>query len=299
VNPSPRRCRFAQLVSEHSGLAQVSLVAAAVVITLALVLGGPSPLSFADNGDPCDIASDENACGRVSDGAIMIGTETGSRQPELRGPVDGVGKASRRALSPQELSVARQIAVMCMTAQVNAAARGSALPPEVAALCAPAPAAPAPAPAPVVITAGMVLRAFRELPLYRGAIRTDPVGWTLVNLDTYFWCADGGGQSCADLGEPEQVITLLGRQVRIRPHVTAYTWRFGDGTAETADAGRVTHVYRSGTTAVVTVTLSWSAEYSVGGGGFQPIGGTTTTTSEPLVLPVREARPVLVGGGGV
>jgi len=142
----------------------------------------------------------------------------------------------------------------------------------------------------------MILRAFRELPLYRGAIRTDPEGWTLVNLDTYFWCADAAGATCVDLGEPEQEVTLLGRQVRIRPHVTAYTWRFGDGTSETVAAAQATHVYRSRLTATVTVTLTWSAEYSVGGGAFQPIGGTTTTTSAPLVLPVREARPVLVGG---
>jgi hypothetical protein len=149
-----------------------------------------------------------------------------------------------------------------------------------------------------LITPGAVLQAFRELPLYRGAIRTDPDGWTLVNLDTYFWCADGAGASCADVGEPEKVVSLLGRQVRIRPHVTGYTWQFGDGTAETAGPGRVAHVYTTKMTAVVTVTLTWSAEYAVGGGGFQPIGGTTTTTSPPLILPVREARPVLISGDG-
>src|SRR5205823_5876543 len=120
--------------------------------------------------------------------------------------------------------------------------------------------------------------------------------WTLVNLDTYFWCADPSGRSCVDLGESEQVITLLGRQIRIRPHVMTYTWQFGDGTARTAGPERVVHVYRERRTAVVTVTLTWSAQYSVGGGGFQPIGGTTTTTSEPLVLPIREAWPVLIGG---
>ena len=159
-------------------------------------------------------------------------------------------------------------------------------------MCAPAPTAPT---APV-LTPGMVLRAFRQLPLYHGGVRTDPVGWTLVNLDTYFWCADGAGRSCVDRGEPERVVTLLGREVRIRPHVIRYTWRFGDGAEQSAGTGRVAHVYRSRLAAVVTVTLTWSAEYSVGGSGFQPVGGTTTTTSAPLVLPVREARPVLVGG---
>jgi len=142
----------------------------------------------------------------------------------------------------------------------------------------------------------MALRAFRELPLYHGSIRTDPVGWTLVNLDTYFWCADGAGRSCVDRGEPERVVTLLGRDVRIRPHVIRYTWRFGDGTVRAAGIGRVAHVYRSRRTAAVMVTLTWSAEYSVGGSGFRPVAGATTTTSAPLALPVREARPVLVSG---
>jgi hypothetical protein len=248
---------------------------------------------------PCSNPLNVQLCEEFNHGSIILGSERGAAS-RSNSHVNGRaqvsdGNSSGGTPSRQELSVARQIAVMCMTAQMNAAARGTALPPEVAALCYPGPSA-APAPPVAALTPGMVLRAFRELPLYRGAIRTDPVGWTLVNLDTYFWCADGAGKSCADLGEPEQVITLLGRQVRIRPHVTAYTWRFGDGTAETTGAGFVTHVYRARTTAVVSVTLTWSATYSVGGGGFQPIGGTTTTTSEPLVLPVREARPVLVGG---
>jgi hypothetical protein len=34
----------------------------------------------------------------------------------------------------------------------------------------------------------------------------------------------------------------------------------------------------------------------VAGGAFRPIPGATTTTSPPLTLPVRQARPVLVGG---
>jgi hypothetical protein len=56
-------------------------------------------------------------------------------------------------------------------------------------------------------------------------------------------------------------------------------------------------VYRRPGTAAVRVTLTWTAEFAVAGQPFQPIAGTTTTTSPPLALPVRQARPVLVGGG--
>lgn len=276
--------RLVQLIRPLPWRTHISLAIRASVFALTLVAIGPPALGLTDEGDPCDIAADESACGRASEGAIVIGTRSRSSPGERNRPTiaGGDGHIS---------TFADAVSAFCADAWANASVRGTALSPEVAALC-------NPSAGPLLLTPGIVLRAFRELPLYRGAIQTDPVGWTLVNLDTYFWCADGAGLSCVHRGEPEQLITLLGRQVRIRPHVTAYTWRFGDGSAQTQTAGegRVTHIYRSRQTAVVTVTLTWSAEYSVGGGGFQPIGGTTTTTSEPLVLPVREARPVLIGG---
>ncbi|MEN3362074.1 MAG: hypothetical protein V7637_6056, partial [Mycobacteriales bacterium] len=148
------------------------------------------------------------------------------------------------------------------------------------------------------VTADQVLRAFRELPLYRGGIRTDPRNWTLVNLETFFWCGGAGGRSCALLGQGQRTVVLLGQQVQVRPRIIAYRWRFGDGSAQTVTAagGRVGHIYRHRATAAVSVTLTWTAEFSVGGQAFQPIAGTTTTTSPPLALPVRQARPVLVGG---
>lgn len=149
-----------------------------------------------------------------------------------------------------------------------------------------------------VVTQDLVLRAFRELPLYRGGIRTDPRNWTLVNLQTFFSCGDPAGRSCVLLGEGERTVVLLGRQVRIRPRIVSYRWQFGDGTERTVTAGggRVGHVYRHPATAAVSVTLTWTAEFAVGGQPFQPIAGTTTTASPPLALPVRQARPVLVGG---
>jgi hypothetical protein len=42
----------------------------------------------------------------------------------------------------------------------------------------------------------------------------------------------------------------------------------------------------------VSVTLTWTADYAVGGDGFRPIGGTTTTTSPVRLLPVQEAQTI-------
>lgn len=140
-----------------------------------------------------------------------------------------------------------------------------------------------------------VLRAFEELPLYRGAIRTDPGVFTLVNLETYFWCADTAGRGCDLIGEGEQTVSLLGQAVRIRPRILSYAWDFGDGAGQEVDGGRAAHVYSRAGTVTVTLTLTWTADYAVGGGGFQPIGSTTTTTSPARALPVREAEAVIVG----
>ena len=149
---------------------------------------------------------------------------------------------------------------------------------------------------PVLPSRGEVLRAFRELPLYEGAIRTDPGAFTLVNLETFFWCADTAGRGCDLIGEGERTVTLLGQPVRIRPRIVSYGWDFGDGSGQQVDAGRVAHTYPRAGTVTVTLTLTWTADYAVGAGGFEPIGGTTTTTGPARALPVQEAEAVIVGG---
>jgi hypothetical protein len=193
----------------------------------------------------------------------------------------------RRAEAPEEVD---PLVASCVDARAEALAQGVPVPPRIQALCGGLPA----------VTPDLVLRAFRELPLYRGGINTEPRGWTLVNLETFFWCGDAGGHSCAVLGEAEQTVVLLGRQVRVRPRIISYAWSFGDGAQQAVTRGgdgRIGHVYRRPGRAVVQVTLTWTAEFAVAGQPFQPILGTTTTTSPPLALPVRQARPVLVGGG--
>jgi hypothetical protein len=227
--------------------------------------------------DDCDILATVSTCFGSRDGTIDI-------HASKEGSATTVPTSDGRPVRMDAL------AASCLDARTEALAQGAVVPPQIQARC--GGAGP-------VVTADLVLRAFRELPLYRGGVNTDPRGWTLVNLETYFWCGDSAGQSCAVVGEPEQVVTLLGRPVRVRPRIISYRWSFGDGAERTvaAGAGRVGHAYRRQGAATVRVTLTWTADFSVAGQPFLPIGGTTTTTSPPLALPIRAARPVLVGGG--
>jgi hypothetical protein len=177
-------------------------------------------------------------------------------------------------------------AAFCADAGAEAATAGG--PPPIEALCGLLPVAGAVAAVP---GRAEVLGAFRELGLYRGAVRSDPGRASFVNLETYFWCGDGG-QTCNALGEGGRTVTLLGQLVRIRPRIVSYEWRFGDGSSERVTAGRVAHTYGHTGAMAVSVTLTWTADYAVGGGGFRPIGGTTTTTSPVRVLPVQEAQTI-------
>ena len=173
-------------------------------------------------------------------------------------------------------------------ADAGAEAARAAGPPPIEALCGLLPVAGAVAAVP---GRAEVLAAFREVGLYRGAVRSDPERVSFVNLETYFWCGDGT-RTCNALGEGERTVTLLGQAVRIRPRIVSYEWRFGDGSSERVAAGRVAHTYGHTGAMAVSVTLTWTADYAVGGGGFRPIGGTTTTTSPVRVLPVQEAQTI-------
>ena len=269
------------ILASHRPLKVVDLVIlrrtflAFVVIT---IVGLEATVAASDDTDPgCEIALDESACARTGDGAVVIGSE---QTDSSRG--DGVEPR------PREPTAADGLIAACLDARAEAIAQGVPVPAEVETVCGETPA----------VTQELVLRAFRELPLYRGLIHTDPQGWTLVNLHTYLWCADAAGRSCAEVGGAEQSVVLLGQRVRVRPRIVSYAWSFGDGTGARAagGTGRVTHVYRTRRTASVQVTLTWTADFAVAGQPFQPIAGTTTTVSPPLPLLVRTARPVLVGG---
>jgi hypothetical protein len=268
---------MSQAMARHRPLLYIAVVFIAVS-----ACGLWPSLASARQPDPCDVTAPESTCVAAKEGSISV--DLSDHRAEEKDSVNPTptGSGDNPAVDP--------LVASCLDARAEAVARGVAVPPQIEALCG---GTPTPA-----VTADLVLRAFRELPLYRGAIHADPRAWTLVNLDTYFWCANAAGQSCAAIGNGEQTVILLGRKVRVRPRIVSYTWSFGDGGEETVTGGgRVRHVYREPGRATVRVTLTWTAEFAVEGQPFQPIAGTTTTTSPALVLPVRQARPVLVGGG--
>jgi hypothetical protein len=223
---------------------------------------------------PCDPSGSWSACLGAKNGKIKIGA-TGRRLDKTTPPT-GV-----RNRVPEE----SPLDAFCRDATTNATSSASS---ELLELCRGfAGAAVVAAP-----SVDQVRRAFRELPLYRGQIRSDPETMTLVNLETYFWCGDDAGRDCAALGQGERTVTLLGQPVRIRPRIVEHRWDFGDGQGSAGT--RAAHTYRHATTATVTLTLTWTADYALPGGGFQPVDDTTTTTSPPRSLPVREAQAVLV-----
>ena len=164
----------------------------------------------------------------------------------------------------------------CRDAKANAAARWAAR--AVVEICAPF------GPIPLAPSREQVLSAFRELPLYKGAIRTDPAAFTLVNLETYFWCGDADGRGCEAIGEAEQRVTLLGQPIRIRPKIVSYRWSFGDG-AQQISAGTAAHTYRHPGRVTVTLTLTWTADYALGTGG----------SNRSMTPPPRPAHPRAAG----
>lgn len=155
----------------------------------------------------------------------------------------------------------------------------------------PDPADPAEPAAPAV-TANLVLQAFQEIPLPQPALVVQPPdGVTLVNLETNFY---------TEAAPFTSAVTLLGQQVELSIAATSFDWIFGDGaTLSTATPGapypdlQVTHAYRQPGSYSTGVTVTWSADFRVNGGPWQPVGGTVATTSEPVGLQAREATPVL------
>jgi hypothetical protein len=231
-------------------------------------------------GPPCSNPLTHKKCATAEDGEIHVGLGEKTR--------GHAGRTARPSNVPRTIDTwAVMGAAFCADASANAAASGGA-PQAIVLLCHGFAALP------VAPSQGQVFTAFRELGLYRGAIRTDPVNSTLVNLETYFWCADVAGRGCDVVGEGERTVTLLGQPVRIRPRILAYAWDFGDGAGQEITAGKAAHRYAHAATVEVTVTLTWTADYAVGGGAFQAIGDTTTTTSPVRALPVEEAEAVIV-----
>jgi hypothetical protein len=131
-----------------------------------------------------------------------------------------------------------------------------------------------------------------------------PGGTTLVNIQTVLWVTTPPDQ---DLG----AVTLLGQRVDLRVHVQSVAWSFGDGeTTTSATPGRPYdtaapchtalcpqyqgHLYRRTGHMTIGAQVSWSGEFRVGTGAWQPIAGTVTGPRQSTTITVREARGILV-----
>jgi hypothetical protein len=154
------------------------------------------------------------------------------------------------------------------------------------------------------LTLAMVQRAFRQLDFAKPEVRIQPEGTiTLVNLPTYYrvqWPASG-------LSPAETTtVTILGMNVRVRPTAQSYNYRFGDGarTGPVADpggiypTGNITHAYRDKGQVPASVTVTYTADFSVNGGPWQPVRDTVDITGPPTTIQVREARARLEAGSG-
>jgi hypothetical protein len=256
-----------------------------MIVALGVVMIASELRAVADDGRKYGIF-DRQAVFGETDGTLRISERAhdGGR-PSARRRIERTG-TSAAALPTDDIALDTGIGAAFCAGADSAGTSGSA--PEIEALCGFLPVERAAAAPP---SRGQVLSAFRELGLYRGGVRSDPGRVSFVRLETYFWCGDSA-RGCAEIGERERTVDLLGQSVRIRPRIVAYEWRFGDGAGVRTSATRVAHTYDHAGSMAVSVTLTWTADYAVGGGGFQPVDGTTTTTSPVRVLPVDEAQAV-------
>ncbi len=120
-----------------------------------------------------------------------------------------------------------------------------------------------------------------------------PDGRTLVNFATNFYTENAPFT---------RTITLLGQRVDLRIRASGFGWRFGDGERlATSSPGspyprlEITHSYQDSGAVRAAVDTTYSADWRVDGGGWQPVAGTVTIAGAPVALDVVEASPTLVG----
>lgn len=151
--------------------------------------------------------------------------------------------------------------------------------------------------APPQVTPGMVLKAFRQIPLPAPRAHTQPATKTLINFDTIFY---------TDAPAFDRTLTLLGQRVTLAIKPTTFRWHHGDGTTSTTTTAGAAYpskdiVYRyqhAHTTVAQYVEIVWGAHYRVGNGAWQPVNGTVTTQGPATPLRIAEATPALSGQRG-
>jgi hypothetical protein len=126
----------------------------------------------------------------------------------------------------------------------------------------------------------------------------EPRGRGIVNLPVLF-----------ATGQPHTIgrktFALGAYQIDLEAQTT-WHWEFGDGTIAdfTVPGGGypntdVAHTYTRQETCTATVTATWAGKFWVDGAGPFEVTGAPITQRMTLVVPVKEARAVLVSGRNV
>lgn len=134
----------------------------------------------------------------------------------------------------------------------------------------------------------------RQLPLPAGQMVVEPPGgFALVGVPTNVY---------AVRSEPVVIPTqVLGTPVVVRARPVAWSWDFGDGgrVGPTSSPGGPypqlvnAHSYERLGRFEITMTTYYSAEFSVNGGGYQPVQGQAQVTSPPVVVETLAGRTQL------
>ncbi len=128
----------------------------------------------------------------------------------------------------------------------------------------------------------------------------EPNGWAVVGLPINVYAH----------AEPQIVAgTLLGESADVRFTPVGFRWSYGDGSSATSrspgatwghlglrefDATSTSHTYRRAGDHTIRLTVTYRAEYRIGGGDFVRIPGTLTLPANDLRVTVRPAKTVLV-----
>ena len=144
------------------------------------------------------------------------------------------------------------------------------------------------------VTPAWVASALRRIDLPASVLQVQPPnGRTLVNFDTNFF---------TDREDFTRTVRLLGQRVDLRITPSEFTWRFDDGHSETTtSAGApypaldVTHNYLDAGAVAPSVDTTYTADYRVNGGAWQPVPGSVTIPGESADLGVDQASPLLDG----
>lgn len=149
------------------------------------------------------------------------------------------------------------------------------------------------------LTADLILKAFRDVPLPDSVIRVQPPKhFTVVNFPTLF---------ITDAEPFPATVRLLGRRVDLRIEPTSYLWHHGDGTQQRSSwPGKsydgefdpddyIWHKYETLGVVRPSVDTTWSATYSVDGGPWVEVSGTVTQPGVATDLKVGEGWGTLSG----